>query len=436
MRLINVLLAGTLMLAPVAVLAGTAEDDFSQGVKAASSGDYKAALTHFLQAQAQGMNKPGLDYNLAVAYYRLGQYAEARKVFTRLAKDPKFTDIAYFNLGLIANKTGDERAAIDWFLRTYHNSDNARLKALSARALDRLGVDVKKGSAKKKWGGFAAANLGYDSNVRLANEDLIGVTNESDNSMEVLAAGNYWLTGGREGGLRISATADVQKYQNLSDYDFSLFQLGLGHFSTLGKWNLRLTGSWNESYLGGNSYQRLFGAEARGRYGMGNNKYLRLRYRFNYISSTSSDTRLEALDGLRHQLRAGLQVNKGVHRYQAYYQLDLNDRSDRLVGTDFTSYSPTRHAVRAIARLSMGAKWKGRLDARYRYSGYNDPNRVGGVETVTRVDKQLRLGARLARNFAKYWEVEGSYNYYDNNSNIAVDSYKRHVYYLGVNRFF
>lgn len=439
MRLINTLFAGLfacslMMLAPVAALAGTAEDSFSRGVKAANAGDYETALKKFLQAQEQGMDKPALDYNLAVAYYRLERYPEARKVFTRLAKEPAFTHIAYFNLGLIANKTGDERSAIDWFLRTYHNTGDAKLKALSARALKRLGIDAEKGSASKKWGGFAAANVGYDSNVRLANEDLVGVTGESDNSLEIMGVANYWLRGGREDGVRIAVSANVQKYQDLSDFDFGQFQLGLARFGYLGKWNMRFTGSWNESYLGGSSYQRTFGAEARGRYGMGRDKYLRLRYRLNYI--TSSDVSFEALDGWRQQLRAGMQVNKGVHRFRGYYQLDLNDRNDRTSGTQFTSFSPTRHALRAIANLRLGARWKARLDARYRYSAYNDPSDITGIGSITRVDNQVRLGARLGRNFARYWEVEGSYNYYDNSSNIDADSYKRSVVYLGVNRFF
>jgi len=435
MRLINILFVCSLM-TPVSVsaFADTTEDSFSQGVKAAGAGDYKNALSHFLRARELGLDKPALDYNLGVAYYRLGRYSEARKAFTRLAKESKFTHLAYFNLGLIANKTGDERSATDWFLRTYENTTDANLKALSAKALKRLGVDVKKGSMMKKWSGFAAANVGYDSNVKLANEDLVGVVGESDNSLEVIGVGNYWLRGGREGGVRLSFSADVQKYQTLSNYDFSQFQLGLSRFGKLGDWKMRFTGSWNESYLGGNSYQRLFGAEARGRHGMGRDKYLRLRYRLNYI--TSSDARFEALDGWRHQFRAGMQVNKGVHRFRGYYQLDLNDRNDRISGTRFTSFSPTRHALRAIASLRLGARWKARLDARYRYSPYNDPSDVAGIGSITRVDKQIRLGARLGRNFAKYWELEGQYNYYDNSSNIDADSYRRSVAYLSINRFF
>ena len=437
MRLIKIMLACSLMLlSPLAVLAGEAEDSFAKGVKAAETGDYKSALKSFLQARKQGMDKPVLDYNLAVAYYRLGRYTEARKLFTRLAREPKFTSIAYFNLGLIANKTGDERSAIDWFLRTYRNTEDAKLKALSAKALKRLGVDAKKAVATKNWGGFAAVNAGFDSNVKLANEDLIGVTGNSDNFAEILAVGNYWLRGGRNDGVRLAFSANVQKYQSLSNYDFSQFQLGLSRFGKLGKWNMRFTGNWNESYLGGNRYQRYFGAEARGRYGLGRGKYLRLRYRLNYI--TSSDPIFESLDGWRHQLRAGMQVKRGVHRFRVYYQLDLNDRNDRVRPQGFTSYSPTRHALRALADLRLGGKWKGRLDARYRFSGYNDPTTDSNIVTapVTREDSQVRLGARLGRNFAKYWEVEGSYNYYDNSSNIVAESYHRHLVYLGVNRFF
>jgi len=405
-------------------------------MKAAGASDYKNALSHFLRARELGLDKPVLDYNLGVSYYRLGQYSEARKLFTRLVKEPKFTHLAYYNLGLIANKTGNERSATDWFLRTYDNTTDANLKSLSARALKRLGIDAKKGSATKKWSGFAAANAGYDSNVKLANEDLVGVVGESDNSLDIMGVGNYWLRGGREDGTRLFFSADVQKYQTQSNYDFSQFQSGLSRFGKLGDWNMRFTGSWNESYLGGNNYQRIFGGEARGRYGLGNGKYLRLRYRLNYITAT--DAAFEALEGWRHQFRAGMQFKQGVHRFRVYYQLDLNDRSDRVRATGFNSFSPTRHALRALAYLRPGKKWKGRLDARYRFSGYNDATTDTRIVTrpVTREDTQLRLGARLGYNFAKYWDVEGRYTYYDNSSNINVNSYKRSVVNLGISRFF
>lgn len=437
MRLINSLFISSLLaFAAVPVLADAAQDSFSQGVKAASAGDYKTALEKFLQAGKAGMDKPALDYNLGVAYYRLGRYSEARKVFTRLLKESRFTPIAYFNLGLIANKTGDERSAADWFLRAYQNSEDKKLKALAAKALKRLGVDVKKSPVTKKWSGFAAVNVGHDSNVKLANEDLVGVFGESDSSLEIMGVGNYWLRGGREDGVRLSFSADVQKYQTLSNYDFSQFQLGLSRFGKLAGWNMRFTGSWNESYLGGNNYQRIFGGEARGRYGLGDGKYLRLRYRLNYITTT--EAAFESLEGWRHQLRAGMLFKQGVHRLRVYYQLDLNDRSDRVRATGFTSFSPTRHALRALAYLRLGGKWKGRLDARYRFSGYNDATTDTAVvaSPVTREDTQLRLGARLGRSFAKYWDVEGQYTYYDNSSNIAVDSYRRSVVSLGISRFF
>ncbi len=433
---------------PLSVFAGEAGDRFSRGVEAADAGDYENALNHFLRARELGLDKPVLDYNLGVTYYRLGRYNDAHKTFTRLSSVSEFTHLAHFNLGLIANKTGDERSASDWFLRTYQHSTDASLKALSAKALKRLGADVKKSPVKKlkrqsagvrkkptkKWSGFATANVDHDSNVKQANEDLVGVIGESDHSFEIMAVGHYWLHGGRRDGVRLSFSANVQKYQTLNDYDFSQLHLGLSRFGRLGGWRMRFTGSWHESYLGGNNYQRIFGGEARGRYGFGDDRYLRLRYRLNYITAT--DAAFEALAGWRHQLRAGMQVSMGRHRLRSYYQLETNDRNDRDNGIRFTSFSPTRHAVRAIVSLRLDARWRMRLDARYRYSVYNDPSDIGSVGVITRVDDQIRLGVRLGRGFARHWEVEGQYGYYDNSSNIDVYSYERSVISLGINRFF
>ena len=67
------------------------------------------------------LNTAVLKYNFAVAYYRLSQYKEAKRNFSELAKNTRFERIAYFNLGLVANKQKNKPSAVRWFRRAYFN---------------------------------------------------------------------------------------------------------------------------------------------------------------------------------------------------------------------------------------------------------------------------------------------------------------------------
>ena len=235
--------------------------------------------------------------------------------------------------------------------------------------------------------------------------------------------------------MQLSLLADVQKYSSQTLYDFTQLKLSVARYGRFGDWETRFSGAWGESYLGGNGYLRSIDAEVRGRYPLSSDSQLRLRYRVSNLTATSANA--DPLNGWRHQLRAGLRAAVGPHALITYYQLELNDRDDYTsAGGLFSSYSATRHSVNVIAYLDLGSPWSGRLDGRYRFSQYNDPNDLSASLSRKREDNQFRIGAQLARSIAKGWEVEAQYSYYDNQSNIDVYSYSRSVLSLGVQHYF
>jgi len=426
------------------VWAQTAKDDFQQGMDAAAAGRYDQAVTYFLRAKKEGAKRPALDYNLGVAYFKLGRYEPAREAFMRLTDEPGFEQIAYFNLGLVANKAKDEKAAVAWFQRAYAGGNDANIKTLSAQALQRLGAKPRKTAAPstKPWSGFVATLLSHDSNVTLVNDDLTGATSESDNTFEVLAAADRWLQGGPKDGLQLSLSADAQMYAKNSQYDFSLLHAGVLRYGRLQGWQTDFGMSWDEIYFDGRKYQRVIDAEAQGRYPLSGDKQLRLRYRLSRVVAT--DSQYGYLDGWRQQWRAGVWGHSGERRYRAYYQLELNDRDDFVSANGgFISFSPTRHTLLAAATVPVAPKWSAGADVRYRNSRYNDANvyidtvpPIGPSIIKTRVDNQYRLGAQLTYAFIKNWEFEAGYSYTDNNSNIADYAYTRSLVTAGVNWFF
>jgi len=425
------------------------QDYFNAGVQASSKGDHSAALRHFKKAKQEGMDTAILKYNMAVSYYRLQEYENARRIFLDLTDVSAFEQRAYFNLGLIANKQRDESAAIRWFQRAYRNVGSKQIQALAKEALGRLGGSPRKiRRFDSGWTGFISSSLVYDSNVTLVNNDLLGVTNQNDTAMDISASAGSWLKGNVNNGVRMVFGASLQKYGKLSQNDYSQLNARVVRYGLLGDWKMRIGGNWNEVYFSGSEYQRVISASVRSRRALSENNQLHLRYRLSRIQAT--DSAFDYLDGWRHQLRAGIQLRNGKDRVRYYYQLELNDRKDfvrkvKVINNDgtisdaissFVSYSPMRHTLRATGWWELNSNWQARLDARYRYGLYNDSNILNGGFIERRADSQIRLSAQIGRKFSRYWDVNGQYLYTNNDSNVDRRSYDRSVIKLEVVRSF
>lgn len=419
--------------------ANAGKENFDHGIKAAAAGDYAAALQYFKKAQQAGLDTPALKYNFGVSYYKLGQYESARKFFLELTNVPTFEQLAYFNLGLVANKQKDEAAAIRWFQRAYRDLSSEKIRKLSAVALDRLGVTARKTRRSPPgWMGVVSSSLAYDSNVLLANNDLVGVTSESDTAVNFSTFAGRWLKGNMNNGVRMTLGAHMRKYSKLSQNDDGQLGAVVLRYDRLGDWKMRLGGSWDEIYFNGSEYQRIISADVRGRKDLSKSNQLRLRYKLSRILAT--DAVFDYLDGWSQQFRVGLRQQHELVKTRYYYQLELNNRQDRY-GTSlpFTSYSPTRHTLRATGWWTLNNQWNARLDARFRYSDYNKANirLVGGNNTNEhREDSQVRLSARISRLFEKRWDVHAQYSFTRNDSTIdsiaESRSYDRSVIDAGV----
>jgi tetratricopeptide (TPR) repeat protein len=401
---------------------------FDAGIKASAAKDYATALHYFQKAKKTGLTSGALHYNLAVSYYKLGQYEHARKIFNQLADNPVFEQLVYFNLGLVANKQKDEKAAIRWFQRASQHVANtknsAKIRKLSLVALKRLGAAPRPlRKTHTAWTGYVASSLTYDSNVTLVDDSLLNITRKSDSATSVSAAAGRWLKGNIKQGVRLNLSASTRNYNTLTQNDDSRLSMSVLRYDRLGSWRLRAGGGADEIYYNGSAYQRVINADVRGRKMLSKNKQLHLRYKLSRIQSTS--TQFDYLDGWRQQLRLGLQSRYKTVRTRYYYQLELNNRADSIRSgvTDrpFTSYSPTRHTLRASYWRKIANQWRLRLDARFRYSDYNDANVriVSGLsEQQRRADSQTRLSLRVDRRFSRRWDVYLQYSVTSNDSSI------------------
>ncbi|MCK4709199.1 MAG: hypothetical protein KAU21_11330, partial [Gammaproteobacteria bacterium] len=378
-------------------------------------------------------------------YYRLGLYEKAKKSFSALTDAAKFKQLAYYNLGLTANKQKDKAAAIAWFQRAFRTGKSDKVKILAREALKRLGAaPISSSVASNKWTGLLSASLLSDSNVTLVNDDQATVTSKSDTSLVLSAFGAKWLKGGRNDGVRPFLKGYLQNYNTQTTYNYTQLGLGAAKYDQLGSWKMRYGGFWDETYLGGSQYQRVLSADVKARKALSKNNQLRLRYKASQIIATESVTATNSgnkhLGGWRQQIRLGNQTHSGKNRYRVYYQLELNDRKDDDTPADaaylFRSYSPTRHTIRVTGWWDLGGQWALRLDGRYRTSSYNDDYVLVGNVMESRDDTQTRLSARLSKKLNKSLQLEVAYTAMNNDSSVDAESYDRTLASVGLSSKF
>src|SRR5690606_9566114 len=180
---ISIFLVAGLSLAAVAVAgaapveadlaSGDSSEHFAAGSAAFSAGDYAKAAAEFEAAHAAGMSGPAVQYNSAVAYYRLGDFAQAADAFRAVAERyPQMGALAEYNLGLALLKQQRPDEAHAAFERARQGGDPT-IAALAARMLAREGDDLRDALRAPAWVKLFDFAVGYDDNVALIEESSL-----------------------------------------------------------------------------------------------------------------------------------------------------------------------------------------------------------------------------------------------------------------------
>jgi hypothetical protein len=169
------LVLGVTLLTPSLAAADTAvaQEAFDKANAAFRNEDYASALAGYNEALNLGKDSARLFYNMGLAHYRLGQYSQARWAFTEAAKDDSLAALAYYHLGVLANREGDKRSAEEWFKRSRAEADSPKLRLLSAEALEEIGAPPPRFEAT------FAVGFGHDSNAfRTPSEPYIDLSQD------------------------------------------------------------------------------------------------------------------------------------------------------------------------------------------------------------------------------------------------------------------
>lgn len=155
------LILGITLLAPSPAVADTeaAQAAFEKANTAFRNDDYAGALAGYNDALNLGKDSARLFYNMGLAHYHLGQYSQARWAYTEAAKDRRVAALAYYQLGVLANREGDKASAENWFKRSRAEADSPRLRRLSVQALETIGAPPPRFESRISIG------FGHDSNA-------------------------------------------------------------------------------------------------------------------------------------------------------------------------------------------------------------------------------------------------------------------------------
>lgn len=427
----------TLILFPFQSMAA-ASDDYRAGIQAFRAGDYEEARRHFEAAEDAGMSTAKLNYNLGSTYYKLGLYAQSRQRFNMIVDHPQWGSWAQYNLGLIAEATGNQQSAVNYYNRAYESAESSKLRQLAAIKLQQLQPDRDVGVTTGEWIGLLSGAVGYDDNATLAPDTTAdNISEEGDAFVELFGVGNYYLQGDYSDGYRLDAGAYSRQYFDESDFSFSTLFAGISRDKQWDEWHTQVGVRLDSSFISDDYYAtggtlKIIGDR--------NFQAFRLRLR-NDLSYIEADNNFDFVSGFRNRSTIELMRPIPNGKVRVGYQFEYNDREDlRNSNGEFFSYSPYRNDIYAELDYYIAPKWLVELRGEYQKSLYDDENRQLDANNQLTVDERdddrFIVTLRGQYEFARQLAAFGEFRYIDNSSNFDRFEYESNQVMFGLQKTF
>lgn len=345
------------------------------------------------------MSGPAVHFNIGVASFRLGRYAEAQSAFEEVARTPAMAGLAYYNLGLVAARQGDASKATRWFLMVEQTTEDERLRALASAQLGELAPPPP----DRNWLGYAAFGAGYDDNVALvSNSDVLGISGTADSFAELQLA----LSAPLAQPWRLDAGLSLIDYQDLDTFD----QLGI-HGGGRYRWEI---GDWTNdvglqlahTMLDGEGFENRRTLMLQTASQVLGDARLRMRYRFNDIDGLDE---FSGLSGRRHEAGGRISWARQSWDFSAEFQFEVGDYDD-------STLSATRQRLSFDVQRTFSAGWAALFEASQRHSNYDlDSN---GSEDRT------ELALSLSKTINARWRLVIRHAYTDNAADLPEFDYR------------
>ena len=382
---------------------------FAQGQQAFKAGQRDKALSLFRQAEAKGMAKASLYYNIGVCTYSLEKYSESKEAFNKVIELNKdMAPLAHYNLGLIGMKEGNRSAMITGFETAMDTSSDAKIRDMAAAALEENNVALSESG--KPYMGFFEVSVGYDDNIELYS-DLLGSKGDGDWFSEIFATGVMPIQGGTyQKGAQVYGSVYYQKFIDYDEYDLGTADVGVRYLADYKDWEMKTGVDYAYTIQDVKSYDQTPSFNIQGKHDFYWDTQIRLSYRLSYIDILDSD--YDAIEGVRNKFRAEIMKRWKKTSASVKYTLELNNR-------DSDDLSPTRNTVAVKVRHRFTDRFTGTGIVSYRNSSYDN------TAAYDRDEDQWKTTLRGMYQLTPVWNVTADYTYSDNEDN---PEYKRYNY--------
>jgi hypothetical protein len=394
----------------------TARQRFAAGSRAFENGDFREALADFEAAIAAGEQGPAVHYNLAVCYYKLGDYRRAENAFKDLAQRfPAMRALAEYNVGLALTEQDRRAEARDAFERARAGND-VQIAALATAMLERLAPPSEAPSVRR-WTRLIDMRVGHDDNVALIDAASLPAGRSTDSPLAELFAYFSGPVGARP--WRVDASAYVVTYPDAGEFDQHVVYFGTAREWRAGDWYFDVGPGLSHATLDGDGFEQRVGVLMNARRVAGN---VTFSAQLAHDDIDDLEPRFSYVDGTLDQLALVIDSTLRSGRIIATYHVERNDRTDPGVSAD-----RDRYVLRY--RRFFNAAWTTDFMYEYRTSDYTELS-------PARDEERRQLGIDLARNVSSKWQIVMQYRLGDNESNDAAYTYDRHRVSIGLSTTF
>jgi tetratricopeptide (TPR) repeat protein len=407
-----------LLIAVVGASRADVADHWNEGRQAWERADYREALDNFVAARNAGLDTPAVHYNIAVAQYQLGFYAEAADSFERIARRfPQMRALAEYNLGLTATKRVQADAARRHFVEAHAAAaDDRTLRILASRRLRELEYEPEPRTA---WSGGVGVRAGYDSNVALRDEAGLPAGNSTESPMLDLF-GTLQSPQGATGGFSGNASLYVVRYPDAGDFDQAEARLAGGYEWQNTAWRWFVGAEAAAGSLASEAFDRRFGLHASASRPVGASGFAEFALRYDDIDA--ADETWAGISGHRWIADGRYSVTSGPHRVRLYYRYEANDRADPGV-------SPSRDRWNVDYRFLASNGLSYEVGVEYRNSRYAELE-----DSRDEVLSTIRAAASYA--VSEHWLLLLDLRVANNDSTDPAFEYDRRVVSIGALRLF
>lgn len=416
----------------------SADLSYQQAKMAFSKGLFSQAAALFFDAERLGYREPNLHYNLGVTHFKLGEFQAAAQRFRRLLNEPRWSDLALLNLGVVAQAQGEPALARVYYRDGAVNAKSEALRASFAQHLQAMGYELPAQEVSQpeptpsaiQTTALLSMAYGADDNPALVDKDidLPDVDEGSDRFTETYAYGaaTFWQSGAHE--LSASASAYSRNFSSSDIFDVLGSTVAFNYRWQGQRWSLKPNLRLEHYEVDTEAYTSLAGV------GVDIRRHGAVQWRLSVAGAhVEAGEHYQFLDGGRYQAMTSigdaLGSNGDLGRWEIGYRYEVNDRRDSRDERRTLDFSPRRGTAFFDVDWQFATRWSTELSLNYRESRYHGRNSlVSGEGSEIVFDKRVdeRFAARWALRFRATESLHSvlRLGHQDSHSSLSVYDYR------------